>query len=106
MKNSLLLFLIFFLLRPCNAISRDFTFSNINESFGISMREITAAVRDDDGFIWLLRVRESCVWHPMIIGFTSFHLLQPMCCSLKWPVGAVCWWLQLKMDRSFVIIAF
>lgn len=52
MKNSLLLFLIFFLLRPCNAISRDFTFSNINESFGISMREITAAVRDDDGFIW------------------------------------------------------
>ena len=50
MKNSLLLFLIFFLLRPCNAISRDFTFSNINESFGISMREITAAVRDDDGF--------------------------------------------------------
>ena len=52
MKNLLLLIFAFLLLGPHNVVSQDFTFNNINELSGISMREITAVVRDDDGFIW------------------------------------------------------
>lgn len=55
MKNSLpVIFAIscLFLILPCNAVSQEAAFANINEEFGISMREITAVVRDDDGFIW------------------------------------------------------
>lgn len=32
--------------------SQEYSFSNINEMFGISMREITSAVQDNEGFIW------------------------------------------------------
>lgn len=52
MRNLLLLSLIFFLFRPCNTISRDSTFSNINELFGTPMRETIAAMHGDDGFTW------------------------------------------------------
>lgn len=34
------------------ASTREFTFTHINEQFGISVREITAVTRDDNGFIW------------------------------------------------------
>lgn len=34
------------------AANREFTFTHINEQFGISVREITAVARDDNGFIW------------------------------------------------------
>lgn len=34
------------------ASTREFTFTHINEQFGISVREITAVARDDNGFIW------------------------------------------------------
>lgn len=55
MKNPLLpIFGLFCLLLmlPRGAVAQDPVFTNINEEFGISMREITAVVRDDDGFIW------------------------------------------------------
>lgn len=34
------------------AATREFTFTHINEQFGISVREITSVARDDNGFIW------------------------------------------------------
>ena len=52
MKNSLLLIFTFLLFGFHQAVSRDFTFNSINDLFGISMREITAVERDDNGFVW------------------------------------------------------
>lgn len=34
------------------ASSQEYSFSSINEMFGISMREITSVIQDSDGFIW------------------------------------------------------
>ena len=53
MKNTLLLIFAFLLSEFYNvAVSQDFAFYNINNLSGISMREVTAVVRDDDGFVW------------------------------------------------------
>lgn len=53
MKNTLLLIFAFLLSEFSNvAVSQDFAFCNINNLSGISMREVTAVVRDDDGFVW------------------------------------------------------
>lgn len=53
MKNTLLIIFAFLISGLSNvAASQDFAFCNINELSGISMREITAVVRDDDGFVW------------------------------------------------------
>lgn len=55
MKNSLsaiIAFFCFFLFLPDSATCQEFVFNNINEQFGISMREITGVVRDDAGFVW------------------------------------------------------
>ncbi|MDR1004114.1 MAG: response regulator [Prevotellaceae bacterium] len=52
MKNITLSLLIILCLLPAVASSQEFTFNSINEQFGISVREITSVVRDDDGFIW------------------------------------------------------
>ena len=51
MKECFVLLLSLFLFLPCRAV-QDFTFTNLNDMYGISMREITAVVRDQDGFIW------------------------------------------------------
>lgn len=53
MKNALLLIFAFLISVFSNVVvSQDFAFCNINDLSGISMREITAVVRDDDGFVW------------------------------------------------------
>lgn len=52
MKDAPLLLLILILLLPCHAVSQDFAFSNVSEQSGIFMKEITAVVRDNDGFVW------------------------------------------------------
>ena len=52
MKNSLLLIFVLFLFNPCGLLSQNYSFSNVNELSGIPMRETTAVVRDDDGFVW------------------------------------------------------
>lgn len=51
MKECFVLLLSLFLFLPCRAV-QDFTFTHLNDMYGISMREITAVVRDQDGFIW------------------------------------------------------
>lgn len=65
MKNILPLLLTLFLCLPCKVVSGEFTFHNISDLSGISLREINSVVRDDDGFIWaasrtgILRVASS-----------------------------------------------
>lgn len=53
MKNTALLIIgILTFLLPIHAISQDFAFNHINDLSGISMKEITAVARDENGFIW------------------------------------------------------
>lgn len=79
MKNTLLLIFAFLLSEFSNvAVSQDFAFCNINNLSGISMREVTAVVRDDDGFVWAASRTRVCGLRLTIISSTRFHLLRLM----------------------------